>query len=173
MLISCLDLQHSDALCKMGYMTTHKNWWNRISKGDTERAASQKSGVTTSTLNRQLSKGRLSAEVVIAIARGYRESPVEALAATGYLTPDEVTGIAADAAAQLLTDQQLIRELARRIDSNESAWAGTFDGVLAASQTDAEVVAFPDPDTWQPGEYVADSSPEEPEPGDEGPNSKA
>ena len=139
----------------------HKSWWQRVSGGDTERATALKSGVTTSTLNRQLSKGSLSAEVVIAIARGYGESPVEALAATGYLTPEEVTGTSNSAAAQLLTDQQLIRELARRIDADETAWTGTFGEVIDTAQStkDAEIVEFP---------YVADSSPEELFEGDDG-----
>ena len=69
----------------MGYMTDHSNWYRRITGDATERAAALRSGVTTSTLNRQLAKGELSAEVVIKLCRGYGVNPVEGLAATGHL----------------------------------------------------------------------------------------
>lgn len=80
----------------------------------TERAVAIKAGLTTSTLNRQLKSGALSAENVILIARAYGANPVAALATTGYITPEEATKNLGDV-AQLLPDRQLIAELARRI----------------------------------------------------------
>ncbi|MBA1834134.1 hypothetical protein [Corynebacterium wankanglinii] len=138
-------------------MSDHKNWYRRITGGDTERAASLRSDVTTSTLNRQLAKGELSAEVVIKLSRGYGISPVEGLAATGHITHEEATGLTASQAADLLSDPELIRALALRINADPAAWFGTF-GELA--EEDAEVIEL--------GAFAADSSPDEPEEGDEG-----
>lgn len=114
----------------MGHMTDHNTWYRRITGDATERAAALRSGVTTSTLNRQLSKGELSAEVVIKLSRAYGISPVEGLAATGHITHEEATGMTADSAAELLSDPDLIRTLAYRINADPQAWFGTF-GELA------------------------------------------
>ena len=141
----------------MGYMSDHRNWYKRITDDATERAASLKSGVTTSTLNRQLAKGELSAEVVIKLCRGYGVSPVEGLASTGHLTHEEATGISAAEAADLLSDPDLIRALAFRINADPEAWFGTF-GEL--EDEDAEVIGL--------DAFAADSSPDEPEEGDDG-----
>lgn len=110
----------------MGHMTTHNQWYKRLTNGATERAAAILSGVTTSTLNRQLAKGKLSADVVILLSRAYGESPISGLAATGYLTADEAVGMPTDSLTELLTDQQLIRSLALRINADPSAWLDTF-----------------------------------------------
>lgn len=140
----------------MGHMQ-HVEWFNRITGNASGREAASKAHVTISTLNRQLSAGRLSAEYVIEISRAYGVSPVEGLAATGYITHEEATGVSAAASADLLSDPELIKSLAYRINADPEAWFGTF-GELA--DEDAEVIDL--------GVYAADSSPDEPEEGDEG-----
>jgi len=85
-------------------------------------------------VNRQINKGFFTAEVVIAIARGYGESPVKALVATGYITAKEAIGIHETSVAQLLTNHQLIRELARRVDSKDNMQEENF-GSLVQSNT--------------------------------------
>ncbi|MEJ6013784.1 hypothetical protein WG936_08045 [Corynebacterium sp. H127] len=104
----------------------HTEWFRILTSGASGLEASTKAGITTSTLNRQLSKGELSAEFVIALARGYGQNPAEALAATGYLTMEEVAGVSEEALAELLTDRQVIRIAALRINSDPDAWFGTF-----------------------------------------------
>lgn len=139
----------------MGHMTDHNIWYRRVTGDATERAASLRSGVTTSTLNRQLAKGELSAEVVIKLCRGYGVSPVEGLAATGHLTHEEATGVSADSAAELLSDPDLIRTLALRINADPEAWFGTF-GELAEEDSNSSTSSV------EPPLYaVADSSPDE------------
>lgn len=140
----------------MGHMQ-HVDWFNRITGNASGREAASKAHVTISTLNRQLSAGRLSAEYVIEISRAYGVSPVKGLAATGYITHEEATGVSAAASADLLSDPDLIRSLAYRINADPEAWFGTF-GELADEE--AEVIDL--------GVYAADSSPDEPEEGDEG-----
>lgn len=116
-------------------MTAHTNWYKRLVGNDPELTAAKRAKITTSTLNRQLSKGTLSAENVIALARGYEQNPVEALAATGFITSSEATSNPQEA-ARLLTDQELIRELARRVDDTPGVWDQTFDQAM----TNAAVV---------------------------------
>lgn len=135
----------------------HRNWYARLTDNEAERAAALRAGVTPSTLHRQLAADHLSAENVIALARAYGENPARALAATGHLDIQEITEFSVDEVGELLTDQQLIRLLALRIDADPQAWFGTF-GELA--DEDAEVIDL--------GVYAADSSPDEPEEGDEG-----
>lgn len=119
----------------MSHMEQHTRWFRTITGNDSGRAAAAKSGMSVATVNRQLAREELSAEMVIAIARGYGQSPVTALVETGYLEAGEANNFDMVDSPRLLTDQQLIRELARRVDSNEDAWAGTFDEVVESSAT--------------------------------------
>ena len=113
-------------------MRNHLKWLQALTDGASGRSIAGASGIPVATVNRQISRGAFTAEVVIGIARAYGQSPVEALTTTGYLSPEEVIGTSIDAAAQLLTDQQLIREFARRLNSDNDAWSGTFDEVLTS-----------------------------------------
>lgn len=110
----------------------HSKWFERITAGDSALNASKtaRPRLNNATLSRQLNKSQISAENVIAIARGYGQSPVEALAQTGYLAADEASGLPRESLADLLTDQELIRALALRVDDNEDAWEGTFTEVV-------------------------------------------
>lgn len=112
-------------------MNEHKNWYLQLVGDATERSVALKAGVTTSTLNRQLKAGTLSAENVILIARAYGANPVAALTTTGYITLGEATKNLGDI-ARLLPDRQLIAELARRI------------GVTVEELIDAEVAPVED-----------------------------
>lgn len=140
----------------MGSMINHVEWFNKVSQNASGREAALKADITVSTLNRQLSVNHLSAEYVIALARAYDEPPVKALAATGYLLPTEVSDISMEEMSDLLTDQQLIRLLAMRIDDDPSAWFGTF-GELAEEGADV----------FELSQYAADDRVPEPEEGDD------
>lgn len=120
----------------------HSKWFERLTGNDSALNASKtaRPRLNNATLSRQLNKDQLSSEVVIALARGYGQPPVEALAQTGYLSPAEASGLPRDALAKLLTDQDLIHELAVRVDDNEDAWTGTFSSVVEDAQED-EVAA--------------------------------
>lgn len=114
-----------------------KNWFKRVSRGDSERAASRKSGVKLSTLNNQLKNESLSAETVILLCRAYNVPPLRGLAATGHLTPEEALeagSVSEREAAQLMTDRQLVLELARRIDADVKPWDQPFSDVIARAR---------------------------------------
>lgn len=96
--------------------SSHLKWVKRLTRNASGRTIANQSRIPVATLNRQINKGIFTAEAVIAIARGYGESPVEALVATGYITSEEVTGVDEVSAPRLLTSQQLVQELARRIN---------------------------------------------------------
>lgn len=122
----------------MSHMNKHMNWLSNLTKSDSGRTIALRSKLSVATINRQIGREELSAENVIAIARGYDQSPVEALALTGYITQEEATGVPQDAVGDLLTDQQLIRILASRIDDDEDAWAGTFTEVVEKGKSEDE-----------------------------------
>lgn len=140
-------------------MTSHNDWFEKLTHHASGRSAAERSGESPATVNRQLKAGVISPELVISLARGYGRSPVLALLQTGYLLPEETGAPTLEEVATTLTDQQLIAETARRIDSNPAHWQGTFGEVIDGDQ-DADV---------QANLYaVADSSDEEEEgdPGD-------
>lgn len=151
----------------MGFMTDHNTWYRRITGDATERAAALRSGVTTSTLNRQLSKGELSAEVVIKLSRAYGISPVEGLAATGHITHEEATGMTADSAAELLSDPDLIRTLAYRINADPQAWFGTFGELADENDELAARRSNKEADHVESLPYAANRRKLEPEEGDD------
>ncbi|WP_298075962.1 hypothetical protein [uncultured Corynebacterium sp.] len=69
-----------------------------------------------STLSRQLSRGSLRPEMVIALCRGYNRSPVTGLIQTGYLNEWETDGVGIPFALRKASNQQLLDEIIRRSD---------------------------------------------------------
>lgn len=114
----------------MIHMTGHKEWFENLTKNASGRAAADLAGISPATMNRQLARNTLSAETVISLARAYGRSPVRALLETGYLLPEETGMPSAEELLQSLSDQQVIADVARRIDSEPSHWLGTFDEVI-------------------------------------------
>lgn len=160
----------------MIHMKEHKDWFANLTQNASGRAAAELADIAPATMNRQLARNTLSAETVIALARAYGRSPVRALLETGYLLPEE-TGIPSpDEILQSLSDQQVIADVARRIDSEPAHWLGTFGEVIEREGTphltpvsgpsdslhdddDGVVREF----DYDPDEYAADSSPNEQE----------
>ncbi|MCS5479776.1 hypothetical protein NYP18_08900 [Corynebacterium sp. YIM 101645] len=114
-------------------MSNHKQWFIETTGNSSGRAAAELADIPPATLNRQLSKGELTAEFVIAIARAYHHSPVTALVSTGFITMAEVDGTSLGDALRFASDQELVRELAHRIDNEPAHWEGTFDDVVDRS----------------------------------------
>ncbi len=145
----------------MGYMEKHSTWFARLTGDASGRQAALKAGISISTLNRQLGKDEIDPGYVIALSRAYGASVTSALVSTGYITAEEASEATLDDLVEVLSDQALIRELARRIDSDPSAWFGTF-GELQGDSTP------PEGKVYNLEDYAADSSPDEPEPGEDG-----
>ena len=67
-----------------------KDWLDKLITPDTREAAATKAGYAPSTISRQLSRGHLRPETVIALCRAYHYPPVDGLVETGYLSPDDL-----------------------------------------------------------------------------------
>lgn len=160
----------------MIHMTEHKEWFEKLTQNASGRAAADLADISPATMNRQLARNALSAETVIALARAYGRSPVRALLETGYLLPEETGMPSPEELLQSLTDQQVIADVARRIDSEPAHWLGTFDEVVAREAT-PHLTPVSDPHAslhddendgtvrdWDPDiPHAADSSPDETE----------
>jgi len=95
---------------------TWPDYVRRVAAGLTQaQIAAQTGGVSTSNVGRWLraEPGQPEANNVIAFARAFRRDPVEALAAAGYLRPDESDPTARTPLSQY-SYRELIDELQRR-----------------------------------------------------------
>lgn len=110
-------------------MTNHKTWFDATVHGATKLEVATKTGIANSTLAHQYRLNQLSATTVIAVAKAYGYNVVEALVDTDFLTPEDAQLPESPSLASL-SDQDLIRELARRIDDTPSHWDGTFEDVF-------------------------------------------
>lgn len=93
-----------------------ETWLDELIRPDSRKNASKKAGYAQSTLSRQLEKGKLSPEMVIALCRGYGKSPVTGLIETGYLNEWETEGVGIPYALQKATNQQILDEILKRSD---------------------------------------------------------
>lgn len=158
----------------MIHMKEHKTWFEELTQSASGRAAADLADISPATMNRQLARNALSAETVISLARAYGRSPVRALLETGYLLPEEAGMLSPEELLQSLSDQQVIADVARRIDDNPAHWLGTFDEVIEREATphltpvsDAHASLHNDEDDgtvmeWDDNiPHAADSSPDE------------
>lgn len=100
---------------------TWPEYLRRIAGGQTQTQIAARIGIARlSVCNWMRGKTRPKAETVIAVARSYQRSPIEALLAAGYLELAEV-GIAIEALASLqdVPLGQLADEVARRVNATE------------------------------------------------------
>lgn len=153
-------------------------WLIGLKGEDSMRAASQKSGYAQTTLQRQIDKGALSPEMVIALCRAYDRSPVQGLVETGYINEYEVEGVDLAIALHDATNEQLLNEIMRRsdpearylfgadgdsevVDIDDAGGAAVFDiqkaRVDPSDYDDGTVREF----DYDESEYAADSSPDE------------
>lgn len=93
-----------------------ETWLTELIGEDTRRTASSKAGMAESTLSRQLSRGHLSPEMVIALCRAYDRSPVAGLIQTEYINDYELQGPDVEFALREATNEQLLNEIMRRSD---------------------------------------------------------
>ncbi|MCU9995377.1 helix-turn-helix transcriptional regulator [Mobiluncus mulieris] len=104
-------------------MTNSIVWYENTVAGDSVNQVARKSGVPQRSLNRQVTQYyQLSPETSVAIARAYGVSILEALVATGLITPNEAAsfkGVDIDSlvpsALERATEAQLTSELTKRL----------------------------------------------------------
>lgn len=101
----------------------HNEWLARVAGEDSTNAIATTAGIYTATLAKQIKRGRLSPEVIISIARGYKSPVLDALVSCEYITAEEAglkERIGLEDALQGANDEQLLRELLRRVDEEGS-----------------------------------------------------
>lgn len=97
-------------------MSTHEEWIKGIEVGLTPTVAAQKAGLAHTTVLRQLARGRLSADNVIAIAHAFNLKAGDALVQTGHIYPSDIKGAGVKQSLGLATNQQLLDEINKRVD---------------------------------------------------------
>lgn len=93
---------------------SHEEWLAQLVAGDSQRTVAGKVGVQQSKISRQLANGKLNPELVIALARAYEVSPVDALVDTNYLATADIEGAGIAEALGYATNRQLLDEVRRR-----------------------------------------------------------
>ena len=153
-----------------------ETWLTDLIGEDTRATASKKADYAQSTISRQLSRGYLRPETVIALCRAYDRSPVSGLIETEYINDYELQGPDVEVALHEATNEQLLDEIMRRSDPQARYLFGNegdedtvglaphltpVSGPSASLHDDDDgVVREFD---YSPGEYAADSSPNEQE----------
>lgn len=90
------------------------DWFTDTVGTDNLNTVADKSGVVYTTLQRQLDKGTLKPELVIAISQAYHGDPIRALIITGYLTDADVERYKRTAYLDDFSDIELSKEVLRR-----------------------------------------------------------
>lgn len=96
-------------------------WLKEAMNGETINELANKAGISSATAWRQFNNDlNFTAENVILIARAYHKDPVEALVAFDYLRDDERGTASLRAALRKATDDDLLTEIAARLDRDPS-----------------------------------------------------
>lgn len=100
---------------------THKEWFTRVTRGDSNRQVSDRAKISNVTLGRQLKQGELSADMIIKISQAYEESPVIALVDLGFISARWINEFGVTTSLTRASDEELTDELLRRLNllSNE------------------------------------------------------
>ena len=147
----------------------HETWLQDLIGGDSMRTAAQRTDYAQTTISRQLSRGHLSPEMVIALCRAYDRSPVQGLVETGYINDYEVQGVDLAIALHDATNEQLLNEIMRRSDPEARYLFGADSDPKVVDLDDASDAAVFDirPPHVEGLPYAADDSETEPEEGDD------
>lgn len=150
-----------------------EKWFTDLTGNASLREAAETSGVSKSTLSRNLDAGRMTPETIIVLCRAFGRSPVTGLIEHGYLYGHEVDSPSVAVALEQATNQQLLDEIMRRSDPQARYLFGADEDTIGLAP-DAEVFDFPTPDVqtvpyddgtvheWDDTvAYAADSSPDE------------
>lgn len=87
---------------------------------DSIRAWARTAGVEPTTLTRQIARGEIKAQVLVALCRAYRIPFPDAFTAAGFISAEEARGAASSGALHDATDRQLVEEMLRRVERREA-----------------------------------------------------
>lgn len=137
----------------------HTEWLNKLSKSDAIHAIAQRAKIVPRTFARQVERGEISAENVIAIAVAYNTHPVRALVDTEYLDEEYARTVDPVSAIRMVSEEQLADEALRRMKLGVKTDVLTTDiNDLAARRAGAPVS---DADGSMPLSAVAYNGPDE------------
>ena len=142
-----------------------EKWFNDLTGNASLREAAETSGVSKSTLSRNLDAGRMTPETIIVLCRAFDRSPVAGLIETGYIHPHEVEGPEVEEALDRATNQQLLDAIMRRSDPEARYLFGADEDTIGLADG-AEVFELPTSDV-EPLPYAANRRKLEPEEGDD------
>ena len=90
-------------------------WYAKTVGDDSTNGVATKAGLTTTTLGRQLERGRLSPETVVAIANAYGTDALDALVIAGLITREHIRAHGVRAALAEATDVEIADEVYARL----------------------------------------------------------
>ncbi|MGW6225736.1 hypothetical protein [Cellulosimicrobium sp. JZ28] len=120
-----------------------EQFFDRISRDSSRRAIADAAGLDPSTLTRQLSRGRVPVQTVVAVCRAYDADLVEGFLAAGYVSEAEAERMSSGGSLEAATDEQLVGEILRRLQAGSAS--ATLTEPIPGPQQDldhAEVVDF-------------------------------
>lgn len=92
-----------------------KAWISTLPGSPLPTQAAEAAGIDRSTMSRQLKRGNLSAENVIALCRAFGKSPADGLVETGHLERSDFDGAGVVDALSEATNQQILDEITKRL----------------------------------------------------------
>jgi len=118
---------HSPTPCDSKVTETWPEYLRRIASGLTQAEIASRVGVGRLSVNNWLhGKTRPKAETVIDVARAFQCSPIEAMLAASYLTPDELNGPAEiRISLRHVEPHELASEVSRRLTAQDAPPPGS------------------------------------------------
>lgn len=154
----------------MIYFMNFETWLDTLIGDDTRAMAAKKTQYSQSTISRQLSRGYLRPETVIALCRAYGLSPITGLIQTEYIDESELEGVDIPAALNRATNEQILEEILKRSDPEARSFFGKDkdEDVIDLYETSPfeGVTDFPYSDVGGM-KYAANKRKPEPRPGDD------
>lgn len=146
---------HQRVLTLQQHLLHHCNmsinrWIEKIAGTDVRRRIAAHVGMEQSTLNRQMASGEPAPETVVRIARAYGASPVEGLTILGLINESEVQRAAAMAALESASDQDIVAEVLRRLESTQQDHPEFTEPVSEANVTIFQAAK----ETYPPGKEI-------------------
>lgn len=142
----------------------NSKWLEKVTNNASVNAAANRAGIVQRTLSRQVERGEISAENVIAIAIAYGAHPVRALVDTGYLDEKYARTVDPMTALRSVTEDQLADEVLRRMKRGLKTDEFTNDiNEVEARRRSKQQKPVSIPDDVMPVSAVADDSPDEDE----------
>jgi hypothetical protein len=113
-------------------------WLKATCGDDSYREIARRAGLSDSIISRQIrEQGHLGYEVAAGIARAYDAPVLGALIANTLLSPEEAGSDTVEAVLSTATDEQLVLEVARRLDVPDAN--AIFDAPVSTAVKDANV----------------------------------